>query len=165
MGLSTHQMPGLDSKLRKVLDYIFNTWLPSATMSLSNKTLSSCTINNNVTGNLTGNVTGDHTFGTATAVAADTDLDDGDFASGFITLNGSASCAVTKWTPTVGKVYVFRCITSVANSPTITLSTGGTWDGTNDLATFDAIGEFLVVMCVAPLTLEVISNPNSVAFS
>ena len=173
MGIDNHQMSGLESKTRKVLQNIFDNWLPSAVVAFTNKVISGCTINNNVTGdltgditgNVTGNVIGDHTFGAATAVVADTDLSDADFASGFITLNGTASCAVTNWTPTVGKIYVFRCVTSIANSPTVALSSGGTWDATNDLATFDAVGEFLVVMCVAALTLEVIANPNSIAFS
>jgi hypothetical protein len=165
MALDNHQMAGLGSKVRKVLQNIFDNWLPSAVMTLTNKVISSCTITNDVTGNVTGNVTGDLAFGAADALTADEDMSDTDFASSFVTLDGTASCAITNWTPTVGKLYVFRCITSVANSPTIALSSGGTWDGTNDLATFDAIGEFLVVMCVAALTLEVIANPDSIAFS
>lgn len=165
MALDNHQMSGLGSKVRKVLDNIFNNWLPSAVMSLTNKVISNCTITNNVTGNLTGNVVGDHIFGAADAIVASEDMSDTDFASGFITLNGTAACVITNWTPTVGKIYVFRCVTSVANSPTVALSSGGTWDATNDLATFDGVGEFLVVMCVAALTLEVIANPNSIAFS
>ena len=38
MALDNHQMAGLDSKARKVLNNIFNNWLPSAAMTLSGKT-------------------------------------------------------------------------------------------------------------------------------
>ena len=38
MALDNHQMAGLDSKARKVLNNIFNNWFPSTAMTLSGKT-------------------------------------------------------------------------------------------------------------------------------
>lgn len=168
MGLDNYQMSGLDTGLKKVLVNIFDNWFPSASMALTNKTLTG-----NVTGNVTGDVTGDVTgnlTGTidlpaADALTADEDMSDTDFASPYVTLNGTASCAITNWTPTVGRTYFLHCVTSISNSPTIALSSGGTWDGTNDLATFDAVNEYLVVTCVAALILKVIANPDSISFS
>jgi len=52
--ISNHDFNGLDTKVRKVLRHIMDVWLPSATMTLTNKT-----ITGTFTGNITGNVTGE----------------------------------------------------------------------------------------------------------
>lgn len=117
-----------------------------------------------VTGDVDGNIVGEHTM-EVTAHDADAALGDADFATQLITLDGGASCDITEWTPTVGKMYILTCIdVSVAN-PTVTLSTGITWDGTNDTATFDAAGETITVVAVSATRLMVVANPNSIAFS
>jgi hypothetical protein len=168
MGLDNTEMSGLDSKARKVLVNIFDNWFPSASMALTNKTLTGNVTGDvigDVTGDVVGNLTGTIDLPAADALVADEDMSDTDFASPYVTLNGTSSCAITNWTPTVGRTYFIHCVTSIANSPTVTLSSGGTWDGANDLATFDAVNEYLVVTCVAALILKVIANPDTVAFS
>lgn len=117
-----------------------------------------------VPGGFTGDITGDQTL-VSTAKVASEALGDVDFPTTLITLNGTAACVITGWTPTVGKVYIITCVTSVSNSPTLTLSSGITWEGTNDLATFDAVGETLTVVCVSATRLMIISNPDTVAFT
>jgi len=102
---------------------------------------------------------------TATTYTEDTALGNADFPTEFIILNGDDhTVAITQWTPTVGRMY-FIYASNVDNALTITLSSGGTWDGTNDVATLDGVGEFLVVFCVAALKLEVVANPDSITFS
>ena len=70
MALDRHQMFGVDSRVMKTLTNIFNNWLPSATLTWTNKT---------ITGALTGDVTGDvldgsgyitHSYGAAIPTAA-----------------------------------------------------------------------------------------------
>ena len=113
-----------------------------------------------------GQVTINGTYGCdTTAYTSDTALGNADFGTSFITLNGTASCDITGWTPTVGHVYYIYAITSVANNPTVTLSAGITWEGANDTATWDAVGEGLHVICVSATRLKVISNPDGIAFS
>ena len=127
-------------------------------------------VTGDVTGDLTGDVTGNVTgsilsYPSADAITATENMADTDFASNYITLNGTAACAITNWTPTVGNTYFFHCVTNVDNSPTVTLSSGITWEGTHDLATFDAVDEFLQVVCISATKLKVIANPDSISFS
>ena len=111
-----------------------------------------------------GDMIGDLTL-VPTVKVADEALGDVDFPTALITLDGTASCVISGWTPTVGKVYIITCVNSVSNSPTLALSSGITWEGTNDLATFDAVGETVTVVCVSATRLMIVANPNSVAFN
>jgi hypothetical protein len=45
------------------------------------------------------------------------------------------------------------------------MSTGGTWEGSNDLATFDAAGDALVVYAISATRVLVVENLGSVAFT
>ena len=117
----------------------------------------------NVTGDVTGDVSGD-VIKQLTTYSADTDLDDNDFPTTYVELLGStAVCNVSKFTPTVGKLYVFYC-EDATNAVTLTTSAGITIDGTNDVATFDS-GEMLVVFCLTPTKCLVVANVGPVAFS
>jgi hypothetical protein len=42
---------------------------------------------------------------------------------------------------------------------------GATYDGTNDIATFDAIGESLILFAISATRLLIIENIGSVALS
>lgn len=168
MSLDGGFLGGLHSTISDALRKIFNDWLPSATLTWTNKTITGVftgPVTGAVTGDVAGDVTGDLNLPAADARVASADLGDTDFLSSYITLNGTSACAISNWTPTVGRVYHLHCVTSVSNSPTVALSSGGTWDDSADLATFDATDEFITVICVAALTLKVIANPNSIAFS
>jgi hypothetical protein len=125
-------------------------------------------VNFNLTGNVTGDLTGDQTgerTDVKTSYAADTDLNDADFPTQFIELDGNAANAqITKWTPTPGRLYVIHCKDST-NTTTVQMSTGGTWDGTDDLATFDAAGDALIVYAISTARVLIVENLGSVAFS
>lgn len=101
----------------------------------------------------------------ATTYAADTNLANADFPTEFVILNAdNANVQITNWTPTIGKSYIIYA-SNVDNTVTVTLSTGWTWEGTNDLATFDAVSECIFVFAAATNVLKVIGNPDSIAFS
>lgn len=101
----------------------------------------------------------------STTYATDTALSNADFPGEFVILNGAShTVAITQWTPTVGKFYIITAI-STAQAVTVTLSSGWTWDGTNDCATFDAANETIFVFATATNVLKVVGNPDSIAFS
>jgi len=135
--------------------------------------LASTGLTTNVTGNLTGNVTGNLTGDVAgditlpkTSIAADTDLSDGDFDTSFIDLSGEdASCDISNWVPTPGKFYVITCSDVSTADPTVTLKLGATFDGTNDIATFDAAAESLVLFAISATRLVIVENVDEVALS
>lgn len=91
---------------------------------------------------------------------------DDDFQSGNIELDGSlAGIALTKWIPTPGRTYNIYCV-NADNACTLQLKSGITFlGGANDLATFDAVGEALVVTVAIDGTPVVISNVGSVGLS
>ena len=138
-------------------------------------------VTGNLTGNVTGNVTGDQLgdmtgdvtgdvngdeIKQLTTYSADTDLSDTDVPTTLIDLNGaSASCDISNFTPTPGKTYVFSCSSVVTANPTLTASSGITLDGTNDVATFDAANECIIIVCINATTCLVVSNVGSVVFS
>jgi hypothetical protein len=96
---------------------------------------------------------------------AGNDLSDSDLPDIFIELDGtSAAAAITNWTPTVGKQYVLWCSNST-NDPVVTLSTGITFDGTNDTATFGDANDTLIVYCVSATRLVIVENIGAVALS
>jgi len=88
-----HILDGVDSKAKKVLSDVFDRWFPSAVMSLTNKTISSCTINNNVTGNLTGDVEGDVTGDLTGNVTGNVEGNVTGNVTGEVTALGSAETA------------------------------------------------------------------------
>ena len=101
----------------------------------------------------------------ATTYTADSALGNVDFPSEFVVLNADDNnVQISQWTPTVGKFYIIIA-TNVDNTVTVTLSTGWTWDGTNDVATFDAANECIFVFAAATNKLKVVGNPDSIAFS
>ena len=118
----------------------------------------------NVTGNLIGDQLGERTD-VKTSYVADTDLNDADFPTQFIELDGNgANVQITKWTPTPGRMYVIHCKDST-NTTTVQMSTGGTWEGTNDLATFDAVGDALIVYAISASRVLIVENLGTVGFS
>ena len=135
----------------------------------------------NLTGNVVGNVTGDQLgdmtgdvtgdlngdeIKQLTTYSADADLSDTDLPTTLIDLNGaSASCDITNFTPTPGKVYVISCSSVVTADPTLTASTGVTLDGTNDVATFDAADDCIVIVCINATTCLLVENIGAVVFS
>ena len=104
-------------------------------------------------------------FSTPDAITATEDMSDSDFASNYITLNGTSACAITNWTPTVGKTYFLHCVTDVSNSPTVALSSGITWNGSGTIATFDAVNEFLQVVCISATVVKILANPDSITIT
>jgi hypothetical protein len=67
MTITRHQLYGLDTRAMKTMKNVFNEWLPSATLTWSNKTFSSCTIQNALK-DASGYIT--HSYGTAIPTAA-----------------------------------------------------------------------------------------------
>jgi hypothetical protein len=123
-----------------------------------------------VTGDLTGDVTGDVEGNITIPETAETtiglgDLDDGDFPTSFITITNAIAGNVSKWTPTPGKFYIITAANVDAGSFDVTLTLGATYDGTNDIATFDAIGESLILFAISATRLLIIENIGSVALS
>jgi outer membrane lipoprotein SlyB len=118
-----------------------------------------------VTGDVLGDITGDQIRVTSTK-SVDEDMGDADtFATTLIDLDGtSASVALTKFTPTIGKTYVIFC-SDASNAVTLTTSSGVTLDGTNDLATFDAADECIVITCINATTCLVVENIGGVVLS
>lgn len=87
---------------------------------------------------------------------------------GVLILNNSSGVAVTlssDITSHVGSRWWITALDQGGSGNTVTLPSGVTWDGTNDVATFDADGETLVTVLGSATRMYVISNPDSVAFS
>lgn len=83
----------------------------------------------------------------------------------FIQLNkATAGLEMTLATPTAGRLLVITQTDAGAHGHTVTLG-AGTWDGTNDVATFDAAGETLVVFGLTNTRFAIILNLGSVALS
>lgn len=54
---------------------------------------------------------------------------------------------------------------SVGTASTVTLPSGYTYDGTNNIATFDADGERIVCRVISGSRVFAVANPDGVAFS
>jgi hypothetical protein len=68
-------------------------------------------------------------------------------------------------TPRVGQTYIFHCTDSTADA-TVTLGGGFVWDASNnDIATFDATGDILMVIFGTTTLATVIANPGALSFS
>lgn len=81
----------------------------------------------------------------------------------FVQLNSVDTIIEASMTPTVGQLL----IVSQKDAGTVghTLTTAGTFDGTNNTATFDAANETLVLFGVSSTRWIVIQNVGSVALS
>ena len=125
-------------------------------------------VTGNLTGDVTGNVTGIHfgaTIVTPTGVLADTDLADGDFDTELIQLDSAAaSVVVSNWTPVIGKTYILSCPDN-SNTVSVTLSSGLTFDGANDIATFPNVNDTMMVAPVSLTLVAVLANVGPVAFT
>ena len=63
MTITTHQLYGLDTRAMKTMKNVFNDWLPAATLTWTNKTITG-TFTGNITGDVTGSVASDVDIGT-----------------------------------------------------------------------------------------------------
>lgn len=109
----------------------------------------------------TGKTTSQGFVSTSTSYVADGAIDADD---GFVLLDASsASTDMTIAAPAAGRLLVISCV-SAANSCTVTL-TAGTFDGTNDTATFDAAAETLVLFGISATRFVIVENIGAVALS
>lgn len=83
----------------------------------------------------------------------------------FVQLNSSgAVIEMTLPAPVEGKHLIITHSDVSTSAHTITLASG-TWDGTNDVATFNAENESLVLFGVSSTRYIIVENIGSVAFS
>lgn len=82
----------------------------------------------------------------------------------FVELDGSSNTvAATLAAPTKGQWLVVTC-SDGSNNCTLTL-TAGTFDGTNNIATFNATSETLVLFGLSATRFVIVENIGSVALS
>jgi hypothetical protein len=83
----------------------------------------------------------------------------------FIEIDGtSANVQLTNLEANKGQLMVITCSDS-SNTTTVTCKSGTTFDGTNDIATFDAAGETLVLFAISDTQFVIIENIGSVGLS
>lgn len=83
----------------------------------------------------------------------------------FVTLNSTTpAIAATIAAPAAGRFLVITQIDSGTAGHTVTL-TAGTYDGTNTIATFNALGETLVLFGVTATRFVIVQNIGSVGLS
>jgi hypothetical protein len=97
-------------------------------------------------------------------ISEDRVMGDTDFDSDTIFLDGSVSCTLIEWTPTLGRTYVLECIDSTAD-PVVTLTSGITVDGTNDTMTFPDATDTMIVKMVSATRMVIIGNIGGVTLS
>lgn len=87
--------------------------------------------------------------------------------SGLVTLaHATVVIAATLDAPTAGdELIITNTSASGTEAHTVTLAGGVTWDGTNDVATFDAPGEALHVIAVSATRFLILENIGSVGLS
>lgn len=87
--------------------------------------------------------------------------------SGTVILNhATVAIEATLDAPTVGdRLLILDFAASGTAAHTVTLPAGVTWDGTNNTATFNAVGEYLDVVAVSATRWYIITNNGSVALS
>ena len=72
---------------------------------------------------------------------------------------------ITGFTPQyIGQICIIYCIDSTADA-TVTTGAGVTFDGTNDVATFDATGDCIIVIAYTMTRWLVLVNNGTIAFS
>lgn len=117
----------------------------------------------NITGNITGNVTGS-LYGGAAVFTPSVLTESGQVpAVTFVQLDHATVKIEAVMTPTVGQLLVI----SQKDAGTVghTVTTAGTFDGTNNTATFNAANETLVLFGVSATRWVIIQNIGSVALS
>lgn len=163
----------MSNKLSDILLMIQNTQIRIALEKMmglagvSSTSVSGSAITSDVTGDVTGNVTGDVTGRNTEEtqlVDDDLDLSELDFSGTIITLTGDGTCDVSDWTPTIGVTYTLYCDDSTTD-PTVTLTSGITVDGTNDIMTFADAGDTIILKCVSATRLVIVENIGAVALS
>lgn len=82
----------------------------------------------------------------------------------FVRLNSTTKIAATLTKPKIGHILIITQIDAGTAGHTVTLASG-TWDGTNDVATFNAKYETLILFGVTADRYVVVENIGSVAFS
>lgn len=83
----------------------------------------------------------------------------------FVTLNNASSAiAMTIAAPAAGKILVIAQKDAGTQGHTVTL-TAGTFDGTNDTATFNAQDECLVLIGLSATRFAIVENVGGVALS
>lgn len=82
----------------------------------------------------------------------------------FVTLSKSGVLAATIAAPVAGRKLTITQIDSGTDGHTVTLA-AGTWNGTNAVATLNALGETLIVQGVTATRFVIVSNIGAVAFS
>ncbi len=119
-------------------------------------------VTNGITGNLTGNVTGDHNQSQELTVTGAITIN-----NGIVLLNhASTIIAATLDAPTAGdRLTILDSSLTGTAAHTVTLPSGVTWDGTNNTATFNLLGERLEVVALSATRWYIISNTGSVALS
>lgn len=71
---------------------------------------------------------------------------------------------ITGMQPSPGKVVLLWCTDSTTNA-TAACPTGCTWEGTNDLATFEDAGDALLCVGISNTRWAILANVGSVPFS
>lgn len=121
-------------------------------------------ITGDITGDVTGDVTGDITGGVVNPESSY--VADGAIATtdSFVQLDATdASTAMTIAAPAAGRQLTISCV-DATNTVTVTL-TAGTYDGTNNVATFDAAAETLVLYGISATRFVIVENIGGVALS
>ena len=116
-----------------------------------------------VTGDLTGNSVGEHRRASQTLTATGAiSLD-----SGLVLLDHvSVIIEATLDAPAVGdELYIVDGSLTGTVAHTVTLGSGVTWDGTNNTATFNLLGETLHVIAITATRFLILENIGSVALS
>lgn len=106
--------------------------------------------------------------------------DDGDFPVAALTANGSlrlteqhtvitltkaTALALTLVIPRAGISFYIHHLGGVGIEHTVTLPAGMTWEGTNDVATLNAVGDSMLCYVISPTRILVAVNNGAVAFS
>jgi len=116
-----------------------------------------------VTGDVTGDVTGEHTHSTQELTASGAVT----LGSGVLLLNhATVVIAATLAAPVAGaELYIIDNAASGTAAHTVTTAAGVTWDGTNNTATFNAVGEALHVVAISATRWFILENIGTVGLS
>jgi hypothetical protein len=104
--------------------------------------------------------------GTAVTAVAYTATGAIESADTYVTLNSTTpAMAMTIARPEPGRILVIRQIDAGTAGHTVTITNGGTFDGTNTIATFNAQYETLVLLGISDKRFLIILNHGSVGLS
>lgn len=125
------------------------------------------TITAALTGNVTGGLTGTHTGAAAITglvlTPATMTVSDAVPASSFVKFNSVTPAIAATIVPTAGQFLIIS--QQDAGTAGHTLTTAGTFDGTNNTATFNAAGESLVLFAISSTRWLILLNEGSVALT